>query len=97
MVSADKKKNFTMKKIQRRLSLICMYEPRKYSEVASNLMLYESTYYRKKIVLPLVVNGLLIEKKDNGITQLLSNREKVKKGRDILLMDAARTQEKLWS
>ena len=75
----------------------CMYEPRKYSEVASHLMLSDSTYLRKKIVLPLIVNGLLIEKKDKGITKLLSNREKVKKGRDILPMDAARTQEKLWS
>ena len=86
-----------MKKIQRRFSLFCMYEPRKYSEVASHLMLSDSTYLRKKIVLPLIVNGLLIEKKDKGITKLLSNREKVKKGRDILPMDAARTQEKLWS
>lgn len=42
-------------------------------------MLSDSTYLRKKIVLPLIVNGLLIEKKDNGITKLLSNREKVKK------------------
>ena len=62
----------------------CMYEPLKYSEVASHLMLSDSTYFRKKIVLPLIVNGLLIEKKDKGITKLLSNREKVKKGRDVL-------------
>ena len=47
-------------------------------------MLSDSTYFRKKIVLPLIVNGLLIEKKDKGITKLLSNREKVKKGRDVL-------------
>lgn len=73
------KKEFYYEKNTKKILFFCMYEPRKYSEVASHLMLSDSTYLRKKIVLPLIVNGLLIEKKDNGITKLLSNREKVKK------------------
>lgn len=56
----------------------CLTEPKKYSQIASHLMLSDSSYFRSKIVQPLIKGGLLLSKKDKGSTYLIANKEKVK-------------------
>lgn len=56
----------------------CLTEPKKYRQIASHLLLSDSSYFRAKIIQPLINGGLLISRKNKGSTYLIANREKVK-------------------